>query len=118
MKAAVKSPNNVLPQKSNQLPKNGTPDIPLLSAEDQKMLQAASKKSRRPRMSKSHDFDTEKTRLRKHDRLSKSSNYSPPRENEGIVNIKRFPSMVPIAAFGIEKEKALDAIDRVDDVVR
>lgn len=100
-------------EKMNQQSEQQRYGAPLLTTEDQKMLQEVSKKKRIRGISKSMEFDFEKTRLRKHDRLSKSSGYSP-RKSKGSIAIKRFPSGIAMIGFGMDKKKALDVIDRVD----
>lgn len=114
MKLSIKSPISAPLHKSGQQTKHESLNAPLLTVEDQKMLQDVSKKKWKPGRSKSQDFDSEQTRLRKYDRLSKSSSHSPTRGKKGSVIVKRLPSAVPIVAFGIDKENALDVIDRVD----
>ncbi|XP_022750863.1 uncharacterized protein LOC111299724 isoform X1 [Durio zibethinus] len=84
-----------------------------LTPEDQKLLRDLTKKVRIHGSSRSQDFDSER-RLRKNDRLSKSTSHSPPRESKEKAPTKRLPSGVHIVGFGMYKEKALDVIDRVD----
>ncbi|XVF60942.1 hypothetical protein PTKIN_Ptkin08bG0088700 [Pterospermum kingtungense] len=87
-----------------------------VTPEEQKLLQDVTKKIRIHGISRSQDFDFERRRLRKHDRLSKSSSYSPPRESKEKAFTKRLPSGVSIIDFGLSKEKTLDVIDRVDSL--
>ncbi|XP_007048589.2 PREDICTED: uncharacterized protein LOC18611985 isoform X1 [Theobroma cacao] len=99
-------------QKMNEQPKHGSTNS--LTSEEQKLLQDLTKKIRIRGISRSSDFDYERKRLRKHDRLSKSTSHSPPRESKEKASTKRLPSGVSIVGFGMYKEKALDVIDRVD----
>ncbi|KDP23083.1 hypothetical protein JCGZ_01654 [Jatropha curcas] len=103
-------------EKLNEQPKHESPNVPSLTIEDHLMLKVVSKKKRTRGISKSQDFESGKTGLRKHDRLSKSSNYFPKNESKDPVIVKWPPSVVPIVGFGIDKEKALDVIDRVEVV--
>ncbi|XVE86435.1 hypothetical protein DITRI_Ditri18aG0034000 [Diplodiscus trichospermus] len=87
-----------------------------LTPEEQKLLQDLSKTVRIQGISRSQDFDFERRRLRKHDRLTKSTSHSPPRESKENASTTRLPSGVPMIAFGMFKEKTLDVIDRVDSL--
>lgn len=88
--------------------------VPLVTSEEQKMLEeAVSQRKRIPGVSKSHDFDSECSRARKCDPLSRSSEYFRVRRSKSAA-VKRFPSGLPLLDFVIDKEKVLDVIDRVD----
>ncbi|CAK7328540.1 unnamed protein product [Dovyalis caffra] len=50
----------------------------------------------------------------KHGVAIAKNSHSPPRENEDSATVKSVPSVLPITDIGIDKEKELDAIDRVD----
>ncbi|KAA3459311.1 D-lactate dehydrogenase [Gossypium australe] len=84
--------------------------------EEEKLLQDLTMKVGIQGISRSLDFDCERRRLRKHDCLSKSTGHSPPRVSKEKGLTKRLPSGVPIIAYGMYKEKALDVIDRVDSL--
>ncbi|XP_030550244.1 protein PSK SIMULATOR 1-like [Rhodamnia argentea] len=116
-RSPIKSPNHLSLEKSSNEVKDESAKTcaPLLTAEDLKMLQDISKKKRRLGISKSQDFDTFKAGLKKHDRLSKSSNYSPARESKESLPLKRLSSGIPVIDFVIDKQKALDVIDRVNE---
>ncbi|KAJ0233878.1 Protein PSK SIMULATOR 3 [Hirschfeldia incana] len=89
--------------------------VPLVTDEEQMMLQEASKRKKRtPCVSKSHDFDSEYSRVRKCEPLSKSSEYFRGVRRSKSAAVKRFSSGFPLLDFVIDKEKALDVIDRVD----
>lgn len=108
----IRSPN----QKTIQLTHKPSSSLPTLTVEDQEMLRDVSKRKLTPGISKSQEFDTAKTRLSKYHRLSKSSSHSPTRESrKDPFPIKRLSS-VPVIDFDIDKTKALDVIDRVDDI--
>ncbi|KAK9038491.1 hypothetical protein V6N11_023357 [Hibiscus sabdariffa] len=83
--------------------------------EEEKLLQDLTKKVGIRGISRSLDFDHERRKLRKHDRLSKST-HSPPRESKEKASTKRLHSGVLIIGFGLYKEKSLDVIDRVDSL--
>ncbi|KAH9664709.1 protein PSK SIMULATOR 1 [Citrus sinensis] len=112
MKSAIKYPVGTSIQKTNKHTKPEPSTFPPLTSEEQELLQKVAKRNRVPGISKSLDFD--KIRLKRYDRLSKSSGQSPQRGSKELAATKRLPSHVPIIGFGIEKEKALDVIDRVD----
>ncbi|KAA3453697.1 Ikzf5 [Gossypium australe] len=108
VKSPIRSPN----QKTVQLTQK--PTSPMLTVEDQEMLRDVSKRKNTPGISKSQEFDTAKTRLSKHHRLSKSSNHSPTSETKKDPFPIRRLSSVPFINFDIDRIKALDVIDRVD----
>ncbi|GAU15974.1 hypothetical protein TSUD_41970 [Trifolium subterraneum] len=113
VKSPIRSPN----QKTVQLfAEKGCSTSPLLTIEDQQMLRDVGKRKLTPGISKSQEFETAKTRLSKHHRLSKSSNHSPISESKSdIFSTRRLPS-VPVIDFDIDRMKALDVIDRVDTI--
>ena len=80
------------------------------------MLQEVIKRKKTPCVSKSQDFDSEHySRVRKCDPLSKSSEYfRGVRRSKSAAAVKRFSSGFSLVDFVIDKEKALDVIDRVD----
>jgi len=88
--------------------------VPIVTDEEQKMLQEASKRKRTPCVSKSQDFDSEYSRARKCDPLSKSSEYFRGVRRSKSAAVKRYSSGLPLLDFAIDKEKVLDVIDRVD----
>ncbi|KAL9278888.1 hypothetical protein AtEden1_Chr5g0091581 [Arabidopsis thaliana] len=88
--------------------------VPIVTDEEQKMLQEASKRKRTPCVSKSQDFDSEYSRARKCDPLSKSSEYFRGVRRSKSAAVKRYSSGFPLLDFAIDKEKVLDVIDRVD----
>ncbi|KAJ0040919.1 hypothetical protein Pint_27466 [Pistacia integerrima] len=114
IKSPIKYPVATSLQNTNKQTKDETASSPLLTPEDQEMLENVSKRRRIRGTSKSHDFD--RIKLKKYDRLSKSSGHSLQSGNKELVAIKRHPSHLPIISFGIEKEKVLDVIDRVDEL--
>lgn len=80
------------------------------------MLQEVIERNKTPCVSKSQDFDSEHySRVRKCDPLSKSSEYfRGVRRSKSAAAVKRFSSGFSLVDFVIDKEKALDVIDRVD----
>ncbi|KAF8115692.1 hypothetical protein N665_0025s0150 [Sinapis alba] len=90
--------------------------VPLVTTEEQKMLHDVIKRKRTPCVSKSQDFDSEYySRVRKCDPFSKSSDYfRGVRRSKSAAAVKRFSSVFSLVDFVIDKEKALDVIDRVD----
>ena len=114
--------SNNSPLKSTPLPKANQPSKdsvaiapPVLTPEDREMLNAVTKKRRAPGVSKSQDFDANKTCLRKRSSLTRSSSYSPRRGGRELsVSFSRATSRVRIPDFAVEKKKVLDIIDRVD----
>ncbi|QCE08011.1 hypothetical protein DEO72_LG9g3035 [Vigna unguiculata] len=116
IRSPVKSPIRSPTQKTGQLFTQKTCSSPMLTVEDQQMLRDVGKRKLTPGISKSQEFDTAKTRLSKHHRLSKSSSHSPISENKNdIFSTRRLPS-VPVIDFDIDRMKALDVIDRVDNI--
>ncbi|KAK9095928.1 hypothetical protein Sjap_021425 [Stephania japonica] len=111
IKSPIRSPN----QKIAMLPKHkvNSPS-PVLTIEDHEMLRDVNKRKLIPGISKSQEFDTVKSRLDKHSRLSKSNSHSPSSGgNKEFFPIRR-PPKLPVIDFDIDKTKALDVIDRVD----
>ncbi|KAJ7973953.1 DUF668 family protein [Quillaja saponaria] len=113
VKSPIRSPN----QKTVHL-STGKADSasPMLTVEDQQMLQDVCKRRPAPGISKSLEFDTAKTRLSRHHRLTKSSSHSPINESKRETLCIRRPSLVPVIDFDIDRIKALDVIDRVDTI--
>ncbi|XP_027340349.1 uncharacterized protein LOC113853866 isoform X2 [Abrus precatorius] len=99
------------PQKTNQQSRNASP--PLLTPDEQDMLQDVSNKIRIRGVSKSLDFDSVKTGLTDNGRLTKSSSYSSASKSKEI-SFNRILSKLPVIDFGIDKKRALDVIDRLD----
>ncbi|KAJ6360719.1 hypothetical protein OIU77_004687 [Salix suchowensis] len=113
VKSPIRSPNERTIHLSTQKPSSPSPT---LTIEDQEMLRDVSKRKKTPGISKSQEFDSAKTRLSKHHRLSKSSSHSPMGETRKDPFPIRRPSSVPVINFDIDRIKALDVIDRVDTI--
>lgn len=112
VKSPIRSPNQKGIQLSTSRP---TSPFPELTTEDREMLRDVSKRKLTPGISKSQEFDT-RSRMSKNRRLTKSSSHSPTREiKRDPFPIKR-PSSVPVYNFDIDRIKAMDVIDRVDDI--
>ncbi|KAB2618935.1 hypothetical protein D8674_014804 [Pyrus ussuriensis x Pyrus communis] len=110
MKSPVKSTTSTTLVKTNkQLPTGVQPSM--LTTEDTEMLQDVSKRKRIPGNSKSQDFDSASSSSTEGRKLSKSNSYSHGQGSDKLLNLSRPSSGVD---FGIDKEKALDVIDRVD----
>lgn len=110
IKSPIRSPNQKMLQLSGHKPNSS------LSVEDQEMLRDVSKRKLTPGISKSQEFNTSRSALYKHHRLTKSSSQSPTREMKRDPFPIRRPSSVPIINFDIDRIKALDVIDRVDSI--
>lgn len=121
-RSPMKSPNRSphLKELADKPYSESSPSKALLTPDEVEMLRkVVGKKIRYPGISKSQDFDSIKVKLRKHDRLSKSGSYSPVKESgrrEEPCPIKRLSSGIAAIDFGINREKALDVIDRVEVV--
>ncbi|KAG6670910.1 hypothetical protein I3843_Q029100 [Carya illinoinensis] len=103
VKSPVRSPSQKTIQLSTCTPNS---ESPMLTVEDQEMLRDVSKRKLTPGISKSQEFDTAKSRLSKHHRLSKSSNHSPTIEIKKDPFPVRRPSSLPIVDFDIDRIKA------------
>ncbi|KAK6939788.1 protein of unknown function DUF3475 [Dillenia turbinata] len=114
IKSPICSPNQTGIQLLTNKP--DSPSSPMLTTEDHEMLRDVSKRKLTPGISKSQEFDTAKTRLSKHHRLSKSSSHTPTRENKRELFSLWRPSSLPVIDFDIDRIKALDVIDRVDTI--
>lgn len=108
--SSIKSPLNTMNQQLISEPLS----VPLVTVEEQNMLQEASKRKRTSYVSKSQDFDSEYSLARKCDPLSRSSEYFRGVRRSKSAAVKRFSSGFPLLDFVIDKEKVLDVIDRVD----
>ncbi|KAK4256846.1 hypothetical protein QN277_006516 [Acacia crassicarpa] len=100
-------------QKTDKEPKNA--GLPLLTIDEQNLLQAVTKNTWIRGISKSLDFDTMNTKREKNSRLTRSCSHSSTvKSKESTFN--RISSKLPLIDFGIDKERALDVIDRLDMV--
>lgn len=88
----------------------------MLTQEEQEMLRYVNSRKLTPGISKSQEFDTARSRLSKHDRLSKSSSHSPTSENTKELSWMRNPSAASIINLDIDRIKVLDVIDRVENL--
>jgi len=86
---------------------------PILTQEDQDMLRDVKYRKFIPGISKSQEFDT-RAGHNKQSRLSKSNSHSPSSGNrKEFLSIRR---LLPVIDFEIDRTKALDVIDRVDNL--
>lgn len=114
IKSPVRSPTNGLtpsPASTTQSSPNST-----LTREDQEMLQYVNIRKLTPGISRSQEFDTSKSKVGKHKRLSKSNSHSPTSCSKNDFFTTRRPSLLPVIDFDIDRIKALDMIDRVADI--
>ncbi|XP_028763951.1 uncharacterized protein LOC114722161 isoform X2 [Neltuma alba] len=116
IKSPMKPPIHSPSQKREQLISQEAYSTSPLTVEDQQMLRDVSKRKLTPGLSKSQEFDTAKTRLRKNHRLSKSRSHSPTSESKNNTFFTRRLSSIPVINFDIDRLKALDMIDRVDTI--
>jgi hypothetical protein len=118
VRSPMKSPISSPKQKGTTitlLPGETNKSSPVLTQEDHDMLRDVKYRKYIPGISKSQDFDT-KPRHSKQSRLSKSNSHSPANGNrKDLLSVRRF-SMLPVIDFEIDKTKAMDLIDRLDDL--
>lgn len=110
IKSPIRSPIN---QPSSNRP---SAPSPTLSQEDKEMLREVYYRRLTPGISKSQEFGPSRRSLSKHNRLSKSISYSPHSGGDRDLASPpaRRPSMLPVINFDIDRNKALDVIDRLD----
>ncbi|KAL0928754.1 hypothetical protein M5K25_000675 [Dendrobium thyrsiflorum] len=96
------------------LPESISTTSTLLTKEDQEMLRYVNFRKLIPGISKSQEFDTNRSKPDKHSRLSKSNSHSPTTASKKDFYPLRRPSLLPVIDFNIDKMKALDVIDNVD----
>lgn len=90
-------------------------ELPLISIHELNLLQEVTKNTRIRGISKSLDFDTMNSTREKNIRLTRSCSHSSTfKSKESTFN--RISSKLPLIDFDIDKERALDVIDRVDMV--
>ncbi|GAU19524.1 hypothetical protein TSUD_303380 [Trifolium subterraneum] len=109
VKSAMKSSVGVTMEKTNKQSTNA-----VLTIHEQNMLQDVSKKTRIKGISKSLDFDSLKPTLSEKCRLTKTSSLSSIKSKE--LSFNRILSKFPVIDFDIDKERALNVIDRLDVV--
>jgi len=86
--------------------------LSLLTLDEQNMLQDVNMKKPVRRISKSLDFGSVNIRFRENFRLTKSRSHSSSKSKEICFN--RILSKLPVIDFDIDKERALNVIDRLD----
>ncbi|KAF7840173.1 DUF668 family protein [Senna tora] len=111
-RSTIKSPVGTALQKTDQIPINT--HLTLLTIDEQNMLKHVSKKIWIRGISKSLDFDSVKAKLRENSKLTKSWSLSSSRSKDFAFT--RISSKLPVIDFGINKERALDVIDRLEVV--
>ncbi|CAJ1974774.1 unnamed protein product [Sphenostylis stenocarpa] len=97
-------------QKSNEQSTNVV--FSLLTTDEENMLQDVNMKIPIRRISKSLDFGSANIRFRENCRLTKSRSHSSGKSKEIYFN--RLLSKLPLIDFDIDKERALNVIDRLD----
>ncbi|XP_028771465.1 uncharacterized protein LOC114728689 isoform X2 [Neltuma alba] len=112
VRSAMKSSHLAPPRKPHQPATTDHP--PLLTISEQNMLQLVSKKVWIKGLSKSWHFDRMEARLRENSRLTKSWSLSSSRSKD--ISFNRISSKLPVIDFGVDRERALDVIDRVEIV--
>ncbi|XP_027329566.1 uncharacterized protein LOC113845982 isoform X2 [Abrus precatorius] len=112
VRPAIKSPAGAALQKTDKHSANAL--LPLLTIDEQKMLQDVNRKLPIRRISKSLDLDSMKIGFRENCRLTKSSSHSSSKSKE--ISFNRILSKLPVIDFDIDKERALNVIDRLDVV--
>lgn len=112
VKSAIKpSVGATLEETNNQSP-NALSSF--LTIDERNMLQDVSRKPKMKGISKSLDFDSLKPTLSEKCRLTKSSSLSSSK-SKGL-SFNRILSKLPVIDFDIDKERALNVIDRLDVV--
>ncbi|CAM0955388.1 unnamed protein product [Alopecurus aequalis] len=119
VRSPIKSPVRSLTQRGRairlQQPDQANSSSPILTPEDQDMLSCVKYRKFVPGISKSQEFDT-RSRHNKQSRLCKSNSHSPTGgSRKDLLSARRF-STLPIIDFEIDRTKALDLIDRLDDL--
>jgi len=112
VKSAIKSSAGATLEETNKQSLN--PPSSILTIDEQNMLQDVSKKTKMKGISKSLDFDSLKPTLIEKCRLTKSSSLSSSK-SKGL-SFNRILSKLPVIDFDIDKERALNVIDRLDVV--
>ncbi|ESW09798.1 hypothetical protein PHAVU_009G156900 [Phaseolus vulgaris] len=110
VRPAIKSPVGAALQKTNEQSTNAV--LSLLTLDEQNMLQDVNMKKPVTRISKSWDFGSVNIRFRDNYRLTKSRSHSSSKSKEICFN--RILSKLPVIDFDIDKERALNVIDRLD----
>nr|ADE77550.1 unknown [Picea sitchensis] len=125
IKSPVRSPVKKTANLSVTTPDKPTPtgngqDKPLLelSQADRDMLKAVNFRRLTPGISKSQEFDTAKLRSADEStcKLIKSNSHSPTTNTKNEFNGPRRHTTLPTIDFDIDRTKALDVIDRVDNL--
>ncbi|OIV97029.1 hypothetical protein TanjilG_19576 [Lupinus angustifolius] len=113
VRSAIKSLAGATLQKINQQSTNTL--LPLLTIDEKNMLQKVRKKKQMRGISKSLDLDYVKSRLKDNIRLTKSKSLSTI-SNSKELTFNKIYSKLHMIDFGIDKDRAMDVIDRLDEV--
>ncbi|URE22941.1 hypothetical protein MUK42_06615 [Musa troglodytarum] len=115
-KSPIRSPKKKRSPVSSPMNKSASPSSKL-TPEEQEMLRDVDFRRRTTLgRSKSQEFEIGGARLRKDDRLSKSSSHCPGKEISKEFSLMRRQSVAPVIDFDIHRIKVLDIIDRVDSL--
>ncbi|RWW12115.1 hypothetical protein BHE74_00015465 [Ensete ventricosum] len=114
-KSPIRSPKKKRSPVSSPMNKSASPSSKL-TLEEQEMLRDVDFRRRTPGRSKSQEFEIGGARLRKDDRLSKSSGHCRRNDISKEFSLMRRQSVAPIIDFDIDRIKVLDIIDRVDSL--
>ncbi|CAD5167059.1 unnamed protein product [Musa acuminata subsp. malaccensis] len=114
-KSPIRSPKKKRSPVSSPMNKSASPSSKL-TPEEQEMLRDVDFRRRTLGRSKSQEFEIGGARLRKDDRLSKSSSHCPRNEISKEFSLMRRQSVAPVIDFDIDRIKVLDIIDRVDSL--
>eukprot|EP00250_Pteridium_aquilinum_P017871 c23814_g1_i1 orf=1077-3236(-) len=119
IKSPIRSPGQHAKKFSGSVNSNGhvAATTPELSPEDQVMLQGVKHKKITPGISKSQEFNTSKVKAAyRSNRLSKSNSHSPCTSTEVEFASSRRHAAIASINFETDRIKALDVIDRVDNI--
>lgn len=114
-KSPIRSPKTKRSPVTSPMNKSASPSSKL-TPEEQEMLRDVDFRRHTPGRSKSQEFEIGGARLRKDDRLSKSSSHCPRNEISKEFSSMRRQSVAPVIDFDIDRIKVLDIIDRVDSL--
>ncbi|THU46708.1 hypothetical protein C4D60_Mb09t07740 [Musa balbisiana] len=106
-KSPIRSPKNKRSPVSSPMNKSASPSSKL-TPEEQEMLRDVDFRRHTPGRSKSQEFEIGGARLRKDDRLSKSSSHCPRNEISKEFSSMRRQSVAPVIDFDIDRIKLRD----------
>lgn len=110
VRSAIKSSVGGTSEKTNKQSTSAL--LPIVTIDEQNMLQDVIKKTKTKGISKSLDFDSMKPTMSEKCRLTKSNSLSSSESKQ--LSFNRILSKLPVIDFDIDKERALNVIDRLD----